>query len=188
MPEGTQLASYPSAMTGVAVVTSFAATPDLSLVAGELFRGRIGVVDSRDGKELWTAEAAKVYVTALAFSPDGKFLASAAGFSESDICLWDVATGKESGRLEGHGTWVSSIVFSPDGEEADLEQRRSDDSHLGRGKSNVPRRSARASGRGLEAGLVCRRQNAGQRRQGRHGLFLGHLRHPSEAAPPYHPG
>jgi WD40 repeat protein/tRNA A-37 threonylcarbamoyl transferase component Bud32 len=115
MPEGTQLASYPSAMGGLAVGTSFAGTADLSLVAGELSGGRISVVDLRDGKELWTAEAAKVYVTALAFSPDGKFLTSAAGFSESDIRLWDVATGKESGRLEGHGTWVSSIVFSPDG-------------------------------------------------------------------------
>jgi WD40 repeat protein len=59
--------------------------------------------------------AADVFITALAFSPDKKTLASAAGFSESDIRLWDVATGKETGRLKGHGTWVSSLLFSPDG-------------------------------------------------------------------------
>jgi WD40 repeat protein len=59
--------------------------------------------------------AAKQYITALAFSPDGKTLASAAGFGESDIRLWDVATGKEIGRLEGHKSWVGSLVFWPDG-------------------------------------------------------------------------
>jgi WD40 repeat protein len=59
--------------------------------------------------------ASKFYVTALAFSPDGKTLASAAGFGESDIRLWDVATGKEIGRLEGHKSWVGSLVFWPDG-------------------------------------------------------------------------
>ena len=52
---------------------------------------------------------------ALAFSPDGKILASAGGIAESDIRLWDVATGKETGQLEGHGYWVGSLVFWPDG-------------------------------------------------------------------------
>ena len=72
-------------------------------------------MDLHDGKELWNAVAAKQFITALAFSPDGKTLASAAGFGESDIRLWDVATGKEIGRLEGHQSWVGSLVFWPDG-------------------------------------------------------------------------
>ena len=59
--------------------------------------------------------ASKQFVTALAFSPDGKTLASGAGFGESDIRLWDVATGKEIGRMEGHKSWVGSLVFWPDG-------------------------------------------------------------------------
>ena len=118
MPEGTKLASYASEQTGVGPATPFAATPDLSLAAyvfGSSGEQKIRVVDLRDGKELWNAPAAKRYVTALAFSPDGKTLASAAGFGESDIRLWDVATGKEIGRLEGHKSWVGSIVFWPDG-------------------------------------------------------------------------
>jgi len=115
MPDGTKLASYPSEQTRVGPSTGFAATPDLSLAAYWLRLGRIRVIDLRDGKELWTAVAAKEFVTALAFSPDGKTLASAGGFVESDIRLWDVATGKEIGKLEGHGSWVSSLVFWPDG-------------------------------------------------------------------------
>lgn len=59
--------------------------------------------------------AAKEFITTLAFSPDGKTLASAAGYTESDIRLWDAATGKRIGQLEGHSSWVSALVFWPDG-------------------------------------------------------------------------
>jgi WD40 repeat protein len=77
--------------------------------------GHIRVVDLREGKELWTAVASLSWITSMAFSPDGKTLATAAGFGESDVRLWDVATGKEIGRLEGHANWVGAIVFWPDG-------------------------------------------------------------------------
>jgi WD40 repeat protein len=115
VPDGAKLASYPCEQAAVAASTGFAATPDLSLAAYGFAGGRIRVIDLRDGKELWTAEASKQIITALAFSPDGKTLASAAGFAESDIRLWDVSTGKEIGRLEGHKSWVGSLVFWPDG-------------------------------------------------------------------------
>jgi WD40 repeat protein len=118
MPEGTKLASYASEQNGLSTLLDFAATPDLSFAAQAILpngQKRIRVVDLRDGKGLWSAEVAKVLVTALAFSPDGKLLASAGGFGESDIRLWDVATGKEIGRLEGHQSWVGALVFWPDG-------------------------------------------------------------------------
>ncbi len=118
MPEGTKLASYACEQTGAHYLLGFAATPDLSLAAyvtGKITDERIRVIDLRDGKELWNAPAAKQYISALAFSPDGKILASAAAYAESDIRLWDVATGKEIGRLEGHQSWVGALVFWPDG-------------------------------------------------------------------------
>ncbi|HTQ49061.1 MAG TPA: protein kinase, partial [Candidatus Acidoferrales bacterium] len=114
MPDGTELASYPSEQVSSAG-TSFAATADLSLAAYSSSGAMIHVVDLRTGKTLGTEAAGRQFITALAFSPDGKTLASAAGFGESDIRLWDVATGKEMGRLEGHGSWVSSLAFWPDG-------------------------------------------------------------------------
>jgi WD40 repeat protein len=115
IPEGSTVASYPSAQGLRGVSDSFAATPDLSLAAYGLVHGSLRVIDLRDGKELWTAVATKQITSALAFSPDGKILASSGGLVESNILLWDVATGKEIGRLEGHGSLVSSLVFWPDG-------------------------------------------------------------------------
>ncbi|HEX6829510.1 MAG TPA: protein kinase, partial [Burkholderiales bacterium] len=120
IPDGTKLASYPSDQQGgMDAATDFAATSDLGLAAYATGSGQVHVMDLHDGKELWSAVAAKQYITALAFSPDGKMLASAAGFGESDIRLWEVATGKETGRLEGHKGWVGSLVFWPDGKKID---------------------------------------------------------------------
>ncbi len=54
------------------------------------------------------------WVWSVAFSPDGKTLAS--GGADGTIILWDVATGQPSGPpLTGHSDWVRSIAFSPDG-------------------------------------------------------------------------
>ncbi len=116
IPEGTKLASYPNEQEfQMDAAAGFAATSDLGLAAYGTTSGQVRVVDLRDGRLLWAAVASKFILTALAFSPDGKTLASAAGFGESDIRLWDVVTGKEIGLLEGRKTWVGSLVFWPDG-------------------------------------------------------------------------
>lgn len=54
-------------------------------------------------------------VMALAFSPDGRLLASGYGESDSTIRLWDAVTAAPAGSLEGHRGWVSRLVFAPDG-------------------------------------------------------------------------
>jgi WD40 repeat protein/serine/threonine protein kinase len=119
MPEGTKLASY--LVTDQYIIytgTGFATTSNLNLAAsayGEEGSQRVRVIDLRNGKQLWHTAFPKTFITALAFSPDGKILATAAGFNESDIHLWDTATGQEIGSLKGHHSWVSSLVFWPDG-------------------------------------------------------------------------
>lgn len=52
-------------------------------------------------------------IRGLAFSPDGKVLATAG--ADQVIYLWDVETHRQIGRLEGHQSLVKSVAFSPDG-------------------------------------------------------------------------
>jgi WD40 repeat protein len=52
-------------------------------------------------------------VWSVAFSPDGKRLAS--GSQDNTIKLWDTVTGKELLTLKGHSRMVDSVAFSPDG-------------------------------------------------------------------------
>ena len=49
----------------------------------------------------------------VAFSPDGKRIASGSG--DGTIKIWDVSSGQETLTLKGHTSWVLSVAFSPDG-------------------------------------------------------------------------
>jgi WD40 repeat protein/serine/threonine protein kinase len=52
-------------------------------------------------------------VSSVAYSRDGKRLASASG--DGTVKLWDVGTGREVRTLRGHTALVVSVAYSPDG-------------------------------------------------------------------------
>lgn len=64
------------------------------------------VSNSVFGKELG-------YVSLLAFSPDGKILAT--GDDKGAVWLWEVGSGKELFNCKEHTDWLDALVFSPDG-------------------------------------------------------------------------
>lgn len=53
-------------------------------------------------------------VNSVAFSSDGKTLASGGG--DNAIKIWDIQTGRQIKSLAGHTSYILSVAFSPDGQ------------------------------------------------------------------------
>lgn len=71
-----------------------------------------GYWEDEEEKEDWLGHEAEV--TALAFSPDGAYIA--AGSAEGTTLIWDVAEGDIAGEAKGHLATVLDIAFDPAGE------------------------------------------------------------------------
>src|SRR5262245_6662650 len=82
---------------------------DATLVASGT--NEIAVWSTSKAKEL-SRTSTESWATALAFSPDGKLLAS--GHDDGKIFLWSVPNLSPAGELAGHDGAISAITFSAD--------------------------------------------------------------------------
>jgi WD40 repeat protein len=71
------------------------------------------VWDALSGQELLTLRGHDLFVYSVAWSPDGKRLAT--GSLDQTAKVWDAASGRELLTLRGHYGPVRSLAWSPDG-------------------------------------------------------------------------
>jgi WD40 repeat protein len=101
------------------VVTCVAYRPDGGLLATGSYDRTVRLWDLTTRQPVRTLEGHAQAVWGLAWSPDGKRLASAAGHpsqrsTPAEIKLWDAETGKELRTLPSPGGGVYGLAWSPD--------------------------------------------------------------------------
>ena len=79
------------------------------------WNGMARIWDRESGEVLQTLQHGGEYVNAVAFSPDGRFLATGSNDAEGYIQVWDIATGQRVKVITGHEDEVLSLVYSKDG-------------------------------------------------------------------------
>jgi WD40 repeat protein len=108
------------------VVSEVVFSPDgrkLAVSGGVLYHGQVVLFDVETGKVDWfRQEVADTTDVGIAFSPDGRLLASTGvaprdggGKRKQQVTLWEVATGKRMRTLEGSDGYLMSVAFAPDG-------------------------------------------------------------------------
>jgi WD40 repeat protein len=93
-------------------VTKIAHSPDGNLLAYSLAND-VHVVGSESGQTHHVLQGHSASILQIAFSPDGRFLATAA--SDRSIRIWDCQTGDEVWSETAHANAVHCLAFTPDG-------------------------------------------------------------------------
>jgi WD40 repeat protein len=110
-PDGKLLAS--GGRDNVIRLFEAATGKEIRRLIGHRPRSYTAPADSRNPLDALVNATGEGGVNSVAFSPDGKVLAS--GGWDDTVRLWDVQTGKELHKLAAHKALVGRVVFSPDG-------------------------------------------------------------------------
>ncbi|MCT7975118.1 WD40 repeat domain-containing protein [Laspinema olomoucense] len=73
----------------------------------------IRIWDLKTGHKLRTLEGHSDWVLSVAFSPNGKIIASSS--ADRTINLWQAETDELLHTLQGHSSWVNAVAITPDG-------------------------------------------------------------------------
>jgi WD40 repeat protein len=91
-----------------------AVSPDGACIAALTNWGSLLVFEVASGRELLSDQISRDQFGALAFSPDGRWLA-ASGEDRKTIAIWNTSTYRRVASFAGHTGTVASIAFSRDG-------------------------------------------------------------------------
>lgn len=93
-------------------------SPDRRLVVIEQegVRDTLQVWEVSSGHQMLSWLSSHHDVWALAWSPDGRYIASG-GFAgqKGEVALWEASTGRSVGRYLKHTDFITALAWSPDG-------------------------------------------------------------------------
>jgi WD40 repeat protein len=106
------VASVAFSPDGARIASSTSLPGSYSLEAGQNERAEVIVWDAQTGQQLFALQGHRRFVNSVAYSPDGKRLATLS--RDNTVKVWDAQTGQELLTLTAGAIGSGCVVFSPD--------------------------------------------------------------------------